>query len=144
MRHKLHFRKLNKTSSHRKAMLANMANSIVLHEQINTTLPKAKELRPFVEKLVTLAKKGDLSARRQIISITKDKKTAAKLIDILAVRYKERKGGYIRIIKSGFRHGDFAPMAYIEFVERDPSAKGSNIQVEEVTLDEQTQEQVGK
>jgi large subunit ribosomal protein L17 len=124
MRHRMHGRKLNRTSSHRKAMLANMAMALVKHEQITTTLPKAKELRPYVEKLVTLGKRGDLHARRLLIAKTRDDATASKLIDVLAPRYAERPGGYIRVLKAGFRPGDNAPMAVIEFVERDPSAKG--------------------
>ncbi|MCC2646042.1 MAG: rplQ [Rickettsiaceae bacterium] len=125
MRHNLKGRKLNVTSSHRKAMFANMAVALIMHEQIKTTLPKAKELRPYVERLVTIAKKGDLSARRRIISIIKDIKAADKLISILGTRYKARNGGYTRIIKAGFRFGDMASVAYIEFVERDITAKGS-------------------
>ena len=126
MRHRLSGRKLNRTSSHRKAMFANMAAALVKHEQIKTTLPKAKELRPFVEKLVTLGKRGDLHARRQIIAKTRDEKTAAKLIDTLASRYEGRQGGYIRVLKAGFRRGDNAPMAVIEFVDRDVDAKGQD------------------
>ena len=124
MRHKMAHRKLNRTASHRKAMFANMSSSLVEHEQIVTTLPKAKELRPFVEKLVTLAKKGDLNSRRIAISRMRNKEQAKKLFDILGPRYAERPGGYIRIMKAGFRYGDNAPMAVIEFVERDESAKG--------------------
>ncbi len=126
MRHRLHGRKLNRTSSHRKAMFANMAVALVKHEQIRTTLPKAKELRPFVEKLVTLGKRGDLHARRQIIAKTRDEKTAAKLIDTLAERYQGRLGGYLRVLKAGFRKGDNAPMAIIEFIDRDVDAKGQD------------------
>jgi large subunit ribosomal protein L17 len=124
MRHRMHGRKLNRTSSHRQAMLANMAMALVKHEQITTTLPKAKELRPYVEKLVTLGKRGDLHARRLLIAKTRDGATASKLIDVLAPRYAERPGGYIRVLKAGFRQGDNAPMAVIEFVDRDTSAKG--------------------
>ncbi len=126
MRHRLSGRKLNRTSSHRKAMFANMAAALVKHEQIKTTLPKAKELRPFVEKLVTLGKRGDLHARRQIIAKTRDEKTAAKLIDTIAQRYEGRQGGYIRVLKAGFRRGDNAPMAVIEFIDRDVDAKGQD------------------
>jgi large subunit ribosomal protein L17 len=126
MRHRVSGRKLNRTSSHRKAMFANMAAALVKHEQIKTTLPKAKELRPIVEKLVTLGKRGDLHARRQIIARTRDEKTAAKLIDTLAPRYEGRAGGYLRVLKAGFRQGDNAPMAIIEFVERDIAAKGQD------------------
>jgi large subunit ribosomal protein L17 len=107
------------------AMFANMAVALVMNEQIKTTLPKAKELRPYVEILVTAAKKGDLAARRRIISKIKDKAAVEKLISVLAKRYIERPGGYIRILKAGFRHGDAAPVAYIEFVDRDVAAKGA-------------------
>ncbi len=124
MRHSIAHRKLNRTASHRKAMFANMSASLIKHEQIITTLPKAKELRPIVEKLVTLAKKGDLSARRQAISKVNDKSMVSKLFDTIGPRYQDRNGGYIRIMKAGFRHGDNAPMAVIEFVDRDESAKG--------------------
>ena len=124
MRHKMAHRKLNRTASHRKAMFANMSSSLVEHEQIVTTLPKAKELRPFVEKLVTLAKKGDLNSRRIAIARMRNKEQAKKLFDILGPRYADRPGGYIRIMKAGFRYGDNAPMAVIEFVDRDESAKG--------------------
>jgi large subunit ribosomal protein L17 len=126
MRHRLHGRKLNRTWSHRKAMLANMAVALIKHEQITTTLPKAKELRPYVEKLVTLGKRGDLHARRLLIAKTRDLGTARKLIDVLAPRYAERPGGYIRVLKAGFRLGDDAPMAVIEFVDRDLTAKGQD------------------
>ncbi|MES2215012.1 MAG: 50S ribosomal protein L17 [Pseudomonadota bacterium] len=126
MRHNLHGRKLNRTSSHRKAMFANMAVSLVMHEQIKTTLPKAKDLRPYVEKLVTAAKSGSLAARRRIISKIKDQVAAEKLMSVLAKRYDARPGGYTRIIKAGFRFGDAADIAYIEFVDRDVDAKGYN------------------
>ena len=126
MRHKMHGRKLNRTSSHRKAMFANMAQALIKHEQIKTTLPKAKALRPVVEKLVTLGKRGDLHARRLLISKTRDAKTTAKLIDTLAPRYEDRAGGYLRVLKAGFRTGDNAPMAIIEFVDRDVAAKGQD------------------
>ena len=125
MRHKMAHRKLNRTASHRKAMFANMASSLIEHEQIVTTLPKANELRPIVEKLVTLAKKGDLNSRRLAISRTRNRDMSKKLFDVLGPRYKERNGGYIRIMKAGFRFGDNAPMAVIEFVDRDESAKGA-------------------
>ncbi|KJW02088.1 ribosomal protein L17 [Rickettsia endosymbiont of Ixodes pacificus] len=127
MRHKIKGRKLNVTSSHRQAMLANMAVALVTHEQIKTTLPKAKELRPYIETLITKAKKADLTVRRSVLSKIKDKKVVEKLINILGTRYKDRPGGYTRIIKAGFRYGDLAPIAYIEFVDRDINAKG-NIQ----------------
>ena len=125
MRHGKSGRKLNRTSSHRKAMFANMAASLIEHEQIVTTLPKAKELRPIVEKLVTLGKRGDLHARRQAISAVRDVKMVGRLFDTIAPRYVDRNGGYLRIMKAGFRHGDSAPMAVIEFVERDVDAKGA-------------------
>lgn len=125
MRHRIAHRKLNRTASHRKAMFANMSSALVTHEQIVTTLPKAKELRPFVEKLVTLAKKGDLNSRRIAIARMRDKDAAKKLFDVLGPRYKDRPGGYIRVLKAGYRHGDNAPMAVIEFVDRDESAKGA-------------------
>ncbi|WP_040256089.1 50S ribosomal protein L17 [Rickettsia hoogstraalii] len=127
MRHKIKGRKLNVTSSHRQAMLANMAVALVTHEQIKTTLPKAKELRPYIETLITKAKKADLTVRRSVLSKIKDKKAVEKLINILGTRYKDRPGGYTRIIKAGFRYGDLAPIAYIEFVDRDINTKG-NIQ----------------
>jgi large subunit ribosomal protein L17 len=124
MRHGAAHRKLGRTASHRTAMFANMAASLIKHEQITTTLPKAKELRPFVEKLVTLGKKGDLHARRQAISHVRDVTQVGKLFETIGPRYAERNGGYIRIMKAGFRHGDNAPMAVIEFVDRDTAAKG--------------------
>jgi large subunit ribosomal protein L17 len=125
MRHGKSGRKLNRTASHRKAMFANMAASLIEHEQIVTTLPKAKEIRPIVEKLVTLGKRGDLHARRQAISAVRDVKLVAKLFDTIAPRYAERHGGYLRIMKAGFRYGDNAPLAVIEFVDRDVDAKGA-------------------
>ena len=134
MRHNLKGRKLNRTSSHRKAMFANMAVSLVMHEQIKTTLPKAKDLRPYVEKLVTVAKDGNLAARRRIIAQIKDQEAAEKLLATLAKRYEKRPGGYTRIVKAGFRFGDSADLAYIEFVDRDTSAKGYNI-VKEVSTE---------
>ena len=126
MRHGYAHRKLGRTASHRTAMFANMAASLIKHEQIVTTLPKAKELRPFVEKLVTLAKRGDLHARRQAISKVRDVDQVGKLFATLGPRYQNREGGYIRVLKAGFRHGDNAPMAVIEFVDRDPSEKGKD------------------
>jgi len=125
MRHGISGRKLNRTASHRKAMFANMAASLIVHEQIVTTLPKAKEIRPIVEKLVTLGKRGDLHARRQAISQVRDASVVAKLFDTIAARYADRHGGYIRIMKAGFRQGDNAPMAVVEFVDRDVDAKGA-------------------
>lgn len=124
MRHRIAHRKLNRTASHRKAMFANMSSSLIEHEQIVTTLPKAKELRPFVEKLVTLSKKGDLGSRRIAIARMRNKDQAKKLFDVIGPRYADRSGGYIRIMKAGYRYGDNAPMAVIEFVDRDESAKG--------------------
>jgi large subunit ribosomal protein L17 len=124
MRHGNANRKLNRTSAHRKAMFANMSASLIKHEQIVTTLPKAKELRPIVEKLITLGKRGDLHARRQAISQMKDETQVAKLFAVLGPRYKDRQGGYVRILKAGFRYGDNAPVAVIELVDRDPDAKG--------------------
>ena len=126
MRHGIKSKKLNRTSSHRKAMLANMAVALVLHEQITTTLPKAKFLRPMVEKLVSFGKKGDLAARRKLFSIVRSDLVVAKLIDVMAARYITRQGGYLRIMKAGFRYGDMAPMAVIEFVDRDINAKGKD------------------
>lgn len=126
MRHALKGRKLNRTTAHRKAMFANMAAALVKHEQIVTTLPKAKELKPFVDKLVTLSKKGTLASRRQAISTMRDEAMVRKLFDTLAERYKERSGGYTRVLKAGYRHGDNAPMAVIELVDRDVTAKGKD------------------
>jgi large subunit ribosomal protein L17 len=119
-------RRFNRTAEHRKAMFANMCVALIKHEQIVTTLPKAKDLRPVVEKLVTLGKRGDLHARRQAIAQIKDVQIVKKLFDVLGPRYKERNGGYTRVLKAGFRFGDNAPMAVIEFVDRDVSAKGKD------------------
>jgi large subunit ribosomal protein L17 len=124
MRHGFAGRRFNRSPSHRKAMLANLAASLIKHEQIVTTLPKAKDLRPVVEKLVTLGKKGGLAARRQAIAEIGNEAQVKKLFDVLAKRYAERKGGYTRVLKAGFRHGDSAPRAVIEFVDRDVNAKG--------------------
>ena len=126
MRHGLSGRQLNRTSSHRKAMFANMSAALIKHEQIRTTLPKAKELRPIVEKMITLGKKGNLAARRQLASRLRDEAMAKKVFDELAPRYADRPGGYIRVLKAGFRYGDNAPMAIIEFVDRDESARGQD------------------
>ena len=126
MRHGAAHRKLGRTASHRTAMFANMAASLIKHEQITTTLPKAKELRPFVEKLVTLAKRGDLHARRIAVARVRDQDQVRKLFETLGPRYREREGGYIRVLKAGFRYGDNAPLAVIEFVDRDPSEKGKD------------------
>jgi large subunit ribosomal protein L17 len=139
MRHGHGHRKLNRTHSHRQAMLANMACSLIEHEQVKTTLPKAKELRPYVEKLITLAKRGDLHARRLCIAQIKQEPAVRKLFDTLASRYAQRPGGYARVLKAGFRYGDMAPMAIIEFVDRDPAAKGASdrarVAAEEVAED---------
>ncbi len=126
MKHGVKQRKLGKSSTHRIAMLANMAAALVKHEQITTTLPKAKELRPFLEKLITLAKKGGLANRRLAISRMRDQEQVRKMFDLLAPRYANRDGGYCRIYKAGFRYGDAAPMAIIELVDRDVTAKGQN------------------
>lgn len=126
MRHNMRGRKFSRTSAHRKAMFANMANALIKHEQITTTLPKAKDLRPIVEKLVTLGKRGGLHARRQVLAQLQDQAMTEKLFSTLAERYSERKGGYIRVMKAGFRYGDNAPLAVIEFVDRDESAKGQD------------------
>ncbi len=125
MRHARGYRRLNRTHEHRKALFANMAGSLIEHEQIKTTLPKAKELRPIIEKLITLAKRGDLHARRQAAAQLKEDRHVERLFAILGPRYQSRQGGYVRILKAGFRYGDMAPMAIIEFVDRDPSAKGA-------------------
>ena len=125
MRHGFAHRRLGRTVEHRKAMLANMACSLIEHEQIKTTLPKAKELKPYVEKLITLAKRGDLHARRQAIAQIRQEAPVKKLFDALAGRYRDRQGGYARVLKAGFRYGDMAPMAIVELVDRDPDAKGA-------------------
>ena len=125
MRHARGYRRLNRTHEHRKALFINMAGSLIEHEQIKTTLPKAKELRPIVEKLITLAKRGDLHARRQAAARLAEDKDVAKLFEVLGPRYKDRNGGYTRVLKAGFRYGDMAPMAIIEFVDRDVAAKGA-------------------
>src|ERR1700759_3208984 len=124
MRHGKAHRKLGRTTAHRTAMFANMAASLIKHEQIVTTLPKAKELRPIVEKLITLGKRGDLHARRQAIAQVRDETQVQKLFGVIGPRYKDRQGGYIRILKAGFRYGDNAAVAVIEFVDRDVDAKG--------------------
>jgi large subunit ribosomal protein L17 len=126
MRHGLSGRKLNRTSAHRKAMFGNMAVALLKHEQITTTLPKAKELKPIADKLITLGKRGNLHARRQVMSMLHDRTVTEKLFTTLAERYAARQGGYTRVLKSGFRHGDAAPMALIELVDRDPDAKGQD------------------
>jgi len=125
MRHARGYRRLNRTQEHRKAMFANMAGSLIEHEQIKTTLPKAKELKRVADKLVTLAKRGDLHARRQAASQLKQDALVAKLFEVLGPRYADRQGGYVRVLKAGFRYGDMAPMAIVEFVDRDPAATGA-------------------
>lgn len=125
MRHAKGYRRLNRTHEHRKALWANMAGSLIEHEQIKTTLPKAKELRPIIEKMITLAKRGDDHARRLAGARLKQAQYVDKLFDVLGPRYKDRQGGYVRIMKAGFRYGDMAPMAIIEFVDRDVDAKGA-------------------
>ncbi len=126
MHHRMNRRRLNRTASHRRAMFNNMAASLIKHEQISTTLPKAKELRRVVDRLVTLGKRGYLHARRQALSTLKDTSLAEKLCSVLAERYAERHGGYTRVLKAGYRYGDNAPMAVIELVDRDPAAKGQD------------------
>ena len=140
MRHAKGYRRLNRTHEHRKALLSNMAGSLIEHEQIKTTVPKAKELRRYIEKLITLGKRGDLHARRQAASQLKEDKDVAKLFEVLGPRYAERQGGYVRVLRAGFRYGDMAPMAIIEFVDRDRDAKGAGdkarLAVEEVAAEE--------
>jgi large subunit ribosomal protein L17 len=142
MRHRNQGRKLNVTSSHRTAMFANKAAALIKHEQITTTLPKAKELRPVVEKLVTLSRRGaaDLHARRQALSQVRDIAQVKKLFDVIGPRYADRPGGYTRVLKAGFRNGDNAPMAIIEFVDRDPEAKGKDSGPVIVSDEEKTEE----
>jgi large subunit ribosomal protein L17 len=125
MRHAKGYRRLNRTHEHRKALFSNMAGSLIEHEQIKTTLPKAKELKRVIDKLITLGKRGDLHARRQAAAQLKEDKDVAKLFEVLGPRYKERNGGYCRVLKAGFRYGDMAPMAIIELVDRDVDAKGA-------------------
>ncbi|MCE2522637.1 MAG: 50S ribosomal protein L17 [Rhodobacteraceae bacterium] len=137
MRHGNGYRRLNRTSEHRKAMFANMAGSLIEHEQISTTLPKAKELRPIVEKLITLGKRGDLHARRLAASRLKQDKHVSKLFAVLGPRYSERDGGYVRIMKAGHRYGDMAPMAVIELVDRDPDQKGAADKAADATEESQ-------
>ena len=136
MRHGKSGRKLNRTSSHRQAMFSNMASALIKHEQIKTTLPKAKELRPVVEKLITLGKRGGIHARRQVFAFLRDDATTAKLFETLGQRYSERPGGYTRVLKAGFRYGDNAPMAIIELVDRNPAAKGQDSGPKQVVEDD--------
>ena len=145
MRHRMSGRKLNRTSSHRKAMFSNMAASLLRHEQISTTLPKAKELRSIADKMITLGKRGDLHARRQAHSFLQDDEVVAKLFDSLADRYKDRPGGYTRVLKAGFRYGDAAPMAVIELVDRDEDAKGAEDRARhEAMLEDEDVEEVAQ
>ena len=141
MRHGMSGCKLNRTSSHRTAMFVNMAVSLLTHEQIKTTLPKAKELRRVTDKMITLGKRGNLHARRQAVSVLKDRALVGKLFSTLAERYKERSGGYTRVLRAGYRYGDSAPMAIIELVDRDPDAKGAEdlarVEAEEAAVDEE-------
>lgn len=141
MRHRNSGRKLNRTSSHRRAMFRNMATALLKHEQIKTTLPKAKELGPVVEQMITLGKRGSLHSRRQALSYLKDEAIVRKLFDGLAERYETRAGGYTRVLKAGFRYGDSAPMAYIELVDRDEDAKGLD-SGPDMSLDEPVEEEV--
>jgi large subunit ribosomal protein L17 len=140
MRHSSGYRRLNRTHEHRKALFANMAGSLIEHEQIKTTLPKAKELKRIADKLITLGKRGDLHARRQAAAQLKQDAHVEKLFAVLGPRYKERNGGYTRVLKAGFRYGDMAPMAIIELVDRDPEAKGAadraRLEAEEAMADE--------
>lgn len=126
MRHGMSGRKLNRTSSHRKAMFSNMVTALLKHEQIKTTLPKAKDLRPIAEKIISLGKSGTLHDRRRAFAILRDDAVVAKLFAVIGPRYKDRNGGYTRVLKAGFRYGDCAPMAVIELVDRDPAAKGTD------------------
>ncbi|MEM1267295.1 MAG: 50S ribosomal protein L17 [Pseudomonadota bacterium] len=125
MRHGHGYRKLNRTHEHRKAMFANMVSSLIEHEQIKTTLPKAKELRRITDKIITLGKRGDMHARRLVASRIRHEHAVAKLFEVIGPRYAERSGGYVRVLKAGFRYGDMAPMAIVELVDRDPDAKGA-------------------
>ena len=139
MRHGFTGRRFSRSSPHRKAMFANMANALIKHEQIKTTLPKAKDLRRVIDPLITLGKRGDLHARRQAFAQLRDEKMVAKLFDVLGERYKDRNGGYSRVLKAGFRYGDAAPMAIIELVDRDPDAKG--LDSGPVEIDEEEEEE---
>jgi len=141
MRHRKSGRKLNRDASHRKAMFANMASALIKHEQIKTTLPKAKELRPIVEKLITLGKRNTLHTRRQAYAQIPDQAMVKKLFEVLAPRYADRPGGYTRVLKAGFRYGDSAPMAVIEFVDRDVEAKGQDSGPTQEREHDQEQEQ---
>ena len=144
MRHRIKGRKLNRTSAHRKALFKNLAASLIKYEQISTTLPKAKDLRPLVEKMITLGKKGSLHARRQLISRLPKNADVEKIMTELSVRYKDRKGGYTRIIKKGHRYGDASPMAVIEFIDRNILAKAKEKNLEEKTKDNKTSDKEEK
>jgi large subunit ribosomal protein L17 len=137
MRHARGYRRLNRTHEHRKALFANMAGSLIEHEQIKTTLPKAKELKRIADKLITLGKRGDLHARRQAAARLKHDAHVAKLFGVLGPRYADRAGGYVRVLKAGFRYGDMAPMAIVEFVDRDPDAKGAADRAREAEVAEE-------
>jgi len=139
MRHKFAHRKLNRTSEHRKAMFMNMMNSLIKYEQITTTLPKAKELRPEIEKVITLSKRKNLQAKKNLFTKLQDKKSVDKLVKILSQRYEKRNGGYSRVIKAGYRYGDYAPMAIIELVDRDVQAKKVDVKVKTEELEKKTQ-----
>ena len=140
MRHRLSGRSFSRKSAHRTAMFENMAHALLKHEQITTTLPKAKDLRPVVEKLITIGKKGGLAARRRLIADLQDAKLADKVLTTLAARYANRAGGYTRILKAGFRYGDAAAMAVIELVDRDPDAKGQDSGPKQTAEDKETEE----
>lgn len=140
MRHGMSGRKLNRTSTARKALFSSLAHALIKHEQIKTTLPKAKDLRPIAEKLITLGKRGDLHARRQAIAVLRDEKIVGKLFSTIAERYKTRNGGYTRVLKAGFRYGDSAPMAIIELVDRDVAAKGLDSGPVEISTEEESAE----
>ncbi|MEQ8510823.1 MAG: 50S ribosomal protein L17 [Rhodospirillaceae bacterium] len=143
MRHGMSGRKFNRKSQHRRAMFSNLANALFKHEQITTTLPKAKDLRPYAERLITLAKRGDLHARRLVMAKLRDKDVVSKLFSTIAERYSERPGGYTRVLKAGFRYGDAAPMAVIELIDRDEDAKGLDSgPVQEKAVDEATPAEV--
>ncbi len=144
MRHGVAKRKLNKSISHKRSMFANMAVSLIKHEQIKTTLPKAKELRPIIEKMITNARSKDLHARREALSFLRDEAMTEKLLTVLVDRYATRNGGYTRVLRAGFRYGDMAPMAIIEFVDRDVTAKGKDSGVVEVEAVDEAQEKRAK
>ena len=144
MRHKLAYRKLNRTSEHRKALFTNMLNSLIKYEQITTTLPKAKELKPKIDKVITLGKKNNLQSKKNLFSKLQDKSSVDKLIKTLSQRYEKRKGGYSRVVRTGFRYGDDAPMAIIELVDKDPQAKKVDVKKKIDTSSKETQDQKTK